>query len=328
MKSSKVNDFDEFSGLLEGPRARGAFTLRGLLTSPWSLRIEADSPLTIVSMVRGCCHIAHDNGENVWLEPGDVAITRAPGHYSVADHPDTPTTIYILPGQDCRAPDGRSLYEEMMLGVRTWGNDAEAENLMLVGSYETEAAVSERLRNVLPPILWVKRDEFDSPLLDLLNSEMERDAPGQAAVLDRLLDMLLIAILRKWLDSRETQQLPWYQAKGDQVISRVLKMLHKEPAYAWTLDSLAAKVGLSRAALARRFHEVVGEPPMTFLKNWRLALAADLLAEPEVTLETIAEQVGYSSAFALSSAFKRVRGISPSEHRAQLKMAGLHGPQE
>jgi hypothetical protein len=63
MKSSQSKEFDEFSGLLEGPRARGAFTLRGLLASPWSLRIEADSPLTMVAMVRGCCHIAHDNGE-------------------------------------------------------------------------------------------------------------------------------------------------------------------------------------------------------------------------------------------------------------------------
>ena len=318
MNSSKSKEVDEFSGLLEGPRARGAFTLRGLLASPWSLRIEADSPLTVIAMVRGRCHVSHDNGEAVWLEPGDVVITRAPGHYTVADHPETKPTIFIFPGQDCRAPDGRSLHEEMKLGVRTWGNDPEAESLMLVGSYESTAAIGDRLRNILPPILWVKNDDWESPLIDMLNVEMERDAPGQAAVLDRLLDMLLIAILRKWLESNQTQNSPWYQAKGDKVVGRVLKMLHRDPAHAWTLDSLAAKVGLSRAALARRFHDVVGEPPMAFLTQWRLALAADLLCEPEVTLESIAEQVGYSSAFALSTAFKRVRGLSPSDHRAQV----------
>jgi AraC-like DNA-binding protein len=206
----------------------------------------------------------------------------------------------------------------MMLGVRTWGNDADADSSCWSGSYESTAAIGDRLRNVLPPILWVKHDEWDSPLLDLLNSEMERDAPGQAAVLDRLLDMLLIAILRKWLDSRETQNSALVSGQGgpghqpgsqDAAPGAFLRV---------DLDSLAAKVGLSRAALARRFHEVVGEPPMTFLTQWRLALAADLLAEPELTLESIAEQVGYSSAFALSSAFKRVRGLSPKEHRAQL----------
>jgi AraC-like DNA-binding protein len=129
--------------------------------------------------------------------------------------------------------------------------------------------------------------------------------------------MLLIAILRTWLKRKETQDLPWYQAKGDRIIGRVLKMIHADPARPWTLAIMAAKVGVSRAALARRFHDVVGEPPMAFLTQWRLALAADLLCEPEETIGTVAERVGYSSPYALSSAFKRVRGVSPKEHRRQ-----------
>lgn len=273
-------------------------------------------------MVRGEIHIEHDNGEKVWLGPGDVAITRAPGHYTVADHPETETTIYVLPGQDCRAPDGRSLYEEMKLGVRTWGNEPDAPTLMLIGSYESMSDVSDRLRNALPPLLWVKNEEWDSPLIQMLSDEMARDAPGQAAVLDRLLDMLLIAILRTWFNRKETQELPWYQAKGDRVVGQALKMIHQNPAHPWTLVSLAAKVGVSRAALARRFHEVVGEPPMSFLTQWRLALAADLLCEPDETIGTVAEQVGYSSPYALSSAFKRVRGVSPKEHRSKALSLG------
>ncbi|MGB0371357.1 MAG: AraC family transcriptional regulator [Opitutales bacterium] len=313
-----MNRFDEFSSLLEGPRARGAFALRGLLASPWSLRIQADSPLTVIAMVRGDAHIQHDNGESVWLGPGDVAITRAPGHYTVADHPDTEHTVIVHPGEDCRAPDGRSLYEEMMIGTRTWGNDPAADTLMLIGSYQSMADVSDRLKEALPPLLWVKNEEWDSPLIGLLNDEMARDAPGQAAVLDRLLDMLLISIVRKWFDRKETQEMPWYEAKGDRLIGRVLKMIHKDPAQAWTLESLAARVGVSRAALAKRFRDVSGQSPMAFLTQWRLALAADLLSDPDETLDTIAERVGYSSAFALSSAFKRVRGVSPKEHRQRV----------
>lgn len=310
-----MHEIDEFSGLLEGPRARGAFALRGLLTSPWSLRIEANSPLTVIAVVKGEIHINHDNGKQVSLGPGDVAITRAPGHYTVADNPDTDPTIYIHPGQDCRTPDGRSLYEEMKLGVRTWGNDHNANTLFLIGSYESMADVSDRLRSALPPLLWLKNEHWDSPLIQLLNDEMARDAPGQAAILDRLLDMLLIAILRIWLNKNETQDLLWYQAKGDQVIAKTLKMIHSNPSHPWTLINLSAKVGISRAALARRFHDVVGESPMAFLTQWRLALAADLLCQPDETLSTVAERVGYSSPFALSAAFKRVRGLSPNEHR-------------
>ncbi|MCH6257478.1 AraC family transcriptional regulator [Puniceicoccaceae bacterium K14] len=310
-----MKEIDEFSGLLEGPRARGAFTLRGLLSSPWSLRIEADSPLTVIAMVKGEIKITHDNGETVSLAPGDVAITHAPGHYTVSDGITAEPTITIYPGQDCRAPDGRSLHDELSLGVRTWGNDPNASNLMLVGSYESLSDVSERLLSALPPILWVKSKEWDSPLIQLLNDEMARDAPGQAAVLDRLLDMLLIAILRIWFEKKDQKEQPWYQAKGDSVVNKTLKMIHQNPAHPWSLTTLAAKVGVSRAALARRFHDTVGEPPMTFLTHWRLALAADLLCDPEATVGTVAEQVGYSSPYALSSAFKRVRGVSPQEHR-------------
>jgi AraC-like DNA-binding protein len=80
--------------------------------------------------------------------------------------------------------------------------------------------------------------------------------------------------------------------------------------------SLARETGVSRAALARRFTELVGEPPMAFLAGWRLALAADLLRDPDATLGAVARQVGYGSPYALSTAFKRVRGVSPREHRA------------
>jgi AraC-like DNA-binding protein len=79
--------------------------------------------------------------------------------------------------------------------------------------------------------------------------------------------------------------------------------------------TLAARTGVSRAALARRFTELVGEPPMAYLTGWRLALAADLLRDPDATVGAVARQIGYGSAFALSTAFKRVRGLSPQQHR-------------
>ena len=89
--------------------------------------------------------------------------------------------------------------------------------------------------------------------------------------------------------------------------------MHRDPVHPWTLAKLAAEIGVSRAALARRFQDVVGESPMKFLTSWRLALAADLLSEPDATIGTVAEKVGYSSPFALSTVFNRVRGVSPQE---------------
>ncbi|MFF2027133.1 helix-turn-helix transcriptional regulator, partial [Streptomyces sp. NPDC058171] len=99
-------------------------------------------------------------------------------------------------------------------------------------------------------------------------------------------------------------------------VGKAMRILQNNPSHQWTVESLAAETGLSRAALARRFTELVGEPPMTFLAGWRLSLAADLLREPDATVASVAQRVGYGSAFALSAAFKRVRGVSPKEHRA------------
>ena len=97
---------------------------------------------------------------------------------------------------------------------------------------------------------------------------------------------------------------------------KAIEALHADVAATWTVESLAAVAGCSRTTLARRFTEVVGSPPMTYLTRWRLALAADLLTDTAMTLAAIARRVGYQSPFALSIAFKREFGLSPKVHRA------------
>ncbi|MEM7050669.1 MAG: AraC family transcriptional regulator [Acidobacteriota bacterium] len=312
---------DPFVGLLDGPRARGAFALRCVMTPPWSLRIRAESPLTLIAAIRGEIWILPDDAAPIQLETGDLAVTRGPDHYTVAGSAETPPSVIIHPGQHCCDLEGRSLLEEMTHGTRTWGNDPHGETLMLVGAYENMGDVSDRLLRALPPVLSLSHREWESPLVAMLCDEAGKDQPGQGAVLDRLLDLLLIAVLRAWFDRPQAERPAWYRSQADPVVGKVLKIMHQDPAESWTLARLSSAAGVSRAALARRFHEVVGEPPMAFLTAWRLALAADLLCESEETVGTVAQKVGYSSPFALSSAFKRVRGISPQEHRARARAA-------
>ncbi len=108
------------------------------------------------------------------------------------------------------------------------------------------------------------------------------------------------------------------------MVGPALKMIYNNPAHPWTVANLAAAVGSSRAVFARRFTDLVGEPPIAFLTTWRLALAADLLRSSEATIAAVARQVGYSTPFALSSAFKRAYGVSPNTHRATVAYpAGL-----
>jgi len=312
---------DAVAGLLDGPRARGAFLLRSSMDPPWSLRIEDEAPLTVVAMVRGEAWLVPDDGGPERLGPGDVAILRGPDPYTVADDPATPPQVLILPGQVCRTPDGRELTGMTDLGVRAWGNSAEGATVMVTGTYQLGGEVSDRLLRALPPRLLIPDDAWGSPLIPLLADEVVRDEPGQEAVLDRLLDLLLIAVLRAWFARPEAEAPGWYRAYADPVVGPALRLMHNAPEHPWTVAELARATGASRAALARRFTELVGEPPMSFLTGWRIALAADLLLEPGATIGSVARQVGYGSPFALSTAFKRIRGISPQEHRAAARLA-------
>jgi AraC-like DNA-binding protein len=310
---------DALASLLDGARARGAFLLRSILTPPWSLRIQDRAPLTLVSVVRNEAWVVPDTGEAMRLRPGDVAVIRGPAPYTVADDPATPPRVVIHPGQHCTTPEGESLSEAMALGLRTWGDTLDAPDgsvTMFTGTYQLDGEVSGRLLRALPMLLVLSADAWDSSLLPLLDEELGRDAPGQEALLDRLLDLLLTAVLRAWFSRPEAEVPGWYRAHGDPVVGPALRFLHEDPAHPWTVATLAARAGLSRATLARRFTELVGEPPMTYLTGLRLSLAADLLRERDATVAAVARRVGYGSAFALSAAFKRERGISPQEHRA------------
>ncbi|MFF3561576.1 AraC family transcriptional regulator [Streptomyces sp. NPDC002574] len=306
---------DALTGLLDGPRARGAFLLRMVMEPPWSVRIEDRAPLCVMTVARGGAWIVPEDGEAVRLGPGDLAVARGPAPYAVADRPSTPPHAWILPGGVCRSADGHDLADATALGVRTWGNRADGADVMLVGTYQLGGEVGRRLLDALPPLLVLPAGDWESPLPALLSEEIVKDEPGQEAVLDRLLDLLLISALRTWFARRGASAPAWYRAFADPVVGRALRLLQNNPAHPWTVAGLAAEAGVSRAALARRFGELVGEPPMAYLTGWRLTLAADLLREPDATLGAVARRVGYGSPFALSAAFKRVRGISPQEHR-------------
>jgi AraC-like DNA-binding protein len=305
---------DPLAALLDGPRAHGAFLLRSVLTPPWSLRIEDRSPLTVVAMVRGDAWVVPDGGAPVPLAEGDVVIIRGPEPYLVADDPATPPQALILPGDECRTPDGGHLTELVDLGIRTWGHGLDGPTVMLTGTYGMNGEVSKRLLAALPSLIVLRGDEWSSPLVPLLAAEIVRDVPGQETVLDRLLDLLLISALRTWFARPDAPA--WYRAHTDPVVGQALRLLQHQPAEPWTVAKLAANVGVSRAAFARRFTEALGEPPMGYLTGWRLALAADLLRQhPESTIGAVAHQVGYGGAFALSTAFKRVYGVSPQAYR-------------
>ena len=306
---------DAVVGLLDGVRARGAFVLRMMMDPPWSMSIRDDAPLTLICQTHGNAAIVGESSGTTWLRPGDVALTRGTEHHVFADDPATPPMVVIHPGNRCTTLSGETLKFEMSLGVRTWGNSPSGTTRSLICAYEGRSEVSARLLDVLPTVLVVRADEWDATLVELLAHEAGCDGAGQEAYLDRMLDVLLISVLRVWF-AGDGNAPTWWHAEQDPMVGPALKLIYNNPAHPWTVANLAAAVGCSRAVFARRFTDQVGEPPIGFLTSWRLALAADLLRSSEATIAAVARQVGYSTPFALSSAFKRAYGVSPNTHRA------------
>lgn len=320
---------DVLEQFLDGPRARSAFVLKVVLDAPWAMRIEDEAPLSVVSITHGSAWIVPLDSSTspgpVALGPGDVVLARGPDHYVIAADPTVEPTIVIDPGGRCRTLDGRSLIDTMSLGVRTWGTSTTGSDVMLVGTYQTDGELSRWLLEALPPLVVLRARDWESPILALLADEAVKEAPGQQVVVDRLLDLLLIGALRAAFATGAVTVPAWFSASSDPIVGPVIRSMQNDPALPWTVASLAAAVGVSRALLARRFHELVGEPPMTFLTGWRMSLAADLIVEPGATVTAVAKAVGYSSPFTFSTAFKRAHGRSPRAYRDEQVAAAAAG---
>lgn len=298
---------DALSNLLRGVRADGVTLSRPTPSPPWGLRVTSESSLTLCSPLRGegWLVLSGDDGPTR-LRAGDTAVVRGPGSFSFVDELDS---VAECPCDELCPGDERE--------VVPLAPDAAVAGsaILLVAEFPVAGEVGGRLLDALPPALLVPADPSCEDILDYIAAEVAADRPGQRVVLERLLEWVLICTLRAWFDSAASAAPAWYLAMSDPVVGVALRAMHDDHSRPWTVASLARVAGVSRAALAKRFAELVGEPPLTYLTGWRMAVAADLLAAPDATVAGVARKVGYADPFGFSAAFKRSRGVSPSEFR-------------
>ena len=188
------------------------------------------------------------------------------------------------------------------------------------GSVTFDSDLAARVLQPLPPVI-VLGDLAQAPIewLDLVCTlilqENQAGRPGAAVMVSRLLDLLLIQILRRWAQSAEV--LPgWLAAARDDRIARAVAAIHQNPAQDWTNERLAALSGMSKSSFVDRFGQVMGHQPGTYLRHWRLDRAAEALQHSTATIDAVAATVGYSSQEAFSRAFQARFGASPSAWRA------------
>ncbi|MFI6855658.1 AraC family transcriptional regulator [Streptomyces sp. NPDC050416] len=316
---------DPLTDLLNGVRTRGAVFHQSSLTGSWAARFEDGSPLALAVLARGSAWITPQSGDPVRIGTGDVAVLCGGTPYVIADDPGTAPDVVVRHVGHRTSPQGGEPARHRVPDAGAWDAAGGDGTLLLSGLCTVDSGTPGRLLAALPSLAVIPADVGACPVGRTIFEEIAREEPGQQLLLDRTLDLMLITALRAWFTRPGAEVPAWYRAHGDPVVGPALRMLHSDPARPWTLPALAARTGASRAGLARRFTALVGRPPMTYLREHRLALAADLLREPDVTLAVVADRVGFANAFAFSAAFKREHGISPSEFRMREAVASRPG---
>ncbi len=285
---------------------------RALLKPPWGLRFNAAGGAGVQVILRGeAWLIPPDGGEPIHMAAGDVALIRRQRPHGMADDPTTPLYDVTIDEHDPGAhwPADGSAMDEGVPGT-----------VLLGGSYYLNGARPHPLFESLPDVIHLPaRIGAPGPVrtvVELLGAEMDSERPGTSAALPALLDLLLLYTMRTWLETT-TQPLGWARALRDPALSAALRAIQERPAEPWTVASLAREASLSRAAFARRFATLTGQPPLGYLTWWRMTIAARLLQTSDLPMEAIAGRVGYSSEYAFSKAFKRELSLAPAHYRRQ-----------
>jgi AraC-like DNA-binding protein len=307
---------DPLSDVLDLSRVSGALMASVRARVPWGLELPQLPGAAFHALTSGVAWLRMGDSEPLQLMPGDVVLLPAGARHRLSSEPDGRCVPFdVSTKQRLMTPDG-----DLSLGA------SGPATTSVCAAFKYDLEVVEPLMGLLPPVIHVPADPVAgrdvAAIVELLAMEVGARRPGARAAAARLFDTLLIAAIRRWLDRQAEGEAPsWLRGLHDPALARVLAVLHERPAEPWTVEALAQEVHMSRATLARRFAEVVGEPPLTYLARWRMHLAAQRLKYSTDTVEAIARQVGYTSEYAFNRAFARHRGQPPGRYRRLASVA-------
>lgn len=287
---------DPLSDVLDILGARVTRRTRMEAAGRWALAFPAIDRLKFVAMLRGSQWILRPDGDPQLLSAGDVCLLGRTA-YVVASYPGVPPV------------DGQAFYDGTGSDVARFGGD---DVIAIGGTVTFAAADADFLLDMLPELMIVPRSAPASgaiaTILDLIGKEADRDLLGREIVSARLADVLLVEAIRAYIGQAE---MGWLGALADPRLGRALRAIHGDVAEPWTVARLAGIAGMSRAAFSAEFTRRIGQPPLSYLRSWRLTIARAALGRHGVTVAEVARTVGYTSQSAFGHAFRRAFGVPP-----------------
>lgn len=309
-------------------RAGGAVFAQSRVHPPWGLRLPPGTQLAVHAMISGDGWLwLEDPHAAVRLRSGDLVLVRGTLLHHLADQPGR-ACVDLAEFRSLSRPhpaDSPGTDAALHPALSPIGDPTAAPRatVFLCGAYRFAGDIGQALINALPPVLQITPEPHGQlqTVVGLLSDELADSHPGQSTVLDRLLDVLLVHLLRRHLDSHDTTPPPWYTANGHLRLRPALQAIHDDPGHPWTITELARLANVSRATFARTFAAVLKQTPMEYLTQWRMTLARDDLLGSDLTLTAIADRYGYASPYAFSAAFQRHHGLPPGRWRREAATA-------
>lgn len=273
----------------------------------WSFDFPGHEGLKLTVVVRGCCWAVTDDSEGpVPLKEGDCFLLNGRRRFIVSSDP-----------QQTPEHSGRIL-EAAKLN-RTAVHNGGGEVFLMSGRFTFSGSHSSVLLEALPGIIHIPSASSKAQnlryLLDWMMSERDSEQPGGALAVAHLAHLILLQVLRLFLETSANIPKGWFFALADRLISPAIRAMQANPAHPWTLEELAGIAGASRTVFAQRFKSVVGITTMDYLSLWRMLLAADRLSACDENISSIAFSLGYTSESAFSTAFKRIMSCTPTQYR-------------
>lgn len=314
---------DVLSDALRVIRLKGSLFLTAEFGEPWC--VSAPGGETLASVLAPSCEhmaICHLIVEGrCWAQvPGDEPVALEAGDVVVLSHGDAHLIGSGLHHAPMTASDAVQVKIPGLESVRYGGDGAPTR--VVCGWFGYERHVASPVMTGLPQLFRtsIRRRPSGAWLESAIGYALNEATSGEAgsgAIADKLAEVLFVEALRGYIEALPDRQTGWLAGLRDPLVGRSIALLHGEPARAWTVASLAQAVYVSRTVLAERFAALVGMPPMQYLTQWRITLAAHLLRSGRLSMIRIAEEVGYESEAAFSRAFKREYGVPPGVWRRQ-----------